>query len=61
MWNLQREVYPALLLFPAERKTTVSYEGGMAVSDIIKFIADHGSNSRHLTSENGIFFDEYYI
>ncbi|KAL0283450.1 UNVERIFIED_CONTAM: hypothetical protein Sangu_2889200 [Sesamum angustifolium] len=41
---LQREVYPLLLLFPAERKNnTVSYEGEIAVSDIIKFLAAHGS------------------
>ncbi|CAK7337957.1 unnamed protein product [Dovyalis caffra] len=50
----QREVYPTLLLFPAERKTTVCYEGDMAVADVITFIADRGINSQHLTSENGI-------
>ncbi|KAA8533352.1 hypothetical protein F0562_033115 [Nyssa sinensis] len=49
----QRELYPALLLFPAERKNTVSYEGDMAVLDIIKFIADHGSNSQSLVGGKG--------
>ncbi|XWS63326.1 hypothetical protein CRYUN_Cryun06bG0085600 [Craigia yunnanensis] len=50
----QREVYPALILFPAEIETTVSYEGDMSVANIIKFIAHHGSNSHHLFSEKGI-------
>lgn len=50
---MQREVYPALLLFPAERKTSVSYEGDMAVADVIKFMAVHGSSSQHLTNEKG--------
>ncbi|KAJ9178705.1 hypothetical protein P3X46_010565 [Hevea brasiliensis] len=52
----QREVYPALLLFPAERKTSVSYEGDMAVPDVIKFIALHGVSSQHLTNEKGILW-----
>ncbi|KAJ6740601.1 TRANSPORTER putative-RELATED [Salix purpurea] len=52
----QREVYPTLLLFPAERKNTVCYEGGMAVADVITFLADRGSNSQHLASENGILW-----
>jgi hypothetical protein len=53
--DVQREVYPTLLLFPAESKNTVCYEGDMAVADVITFLADRGSNSRHLTSENGNF------
>ncbi|XP_050232545.1 uncharacterized protein LOC126681161 isoform X2 [Mercurialis annua] len=52
----QREVYPALLLFPAERKTAVSYEGDIGVANVIKFIADHGSCSQHLTSNKGNLF-----
>ncbi|KAL6499625.1 hypothetical protein OROGR_027535 [Orobanche gracilis] len=41
----RRDVYPLLLLFPAERKNeTVSYEGNTIVSDIIKFLAAHGSH-----------------
>ncbi|XP_059633395.1 uncharacterized protein LOC132276133 [Cornus florida] len=52
----QREVYPSLLLFPAERKNAVSYEGDIAVLDIVKFIADHGSNSHSLVKESGILW-----
>ncbi|XP_041011142.1 uncharacterized protein LOC121254959 isoform X1 [Juglans microcarpa x Juglans regia] len=50
----QEEVYPALMLFPAERKNTVFYDGDVAVADVIKFICDHGSNSQHLMSDKGI-------
>lgn len=54
--NLQREVYPLLLLFPAERKNnTVSYEGDIAVSDIIKFLAAHGSHVVDLIVNKGKF------
>ncbi|KAH7569793.1 hypothetical protein JRO89_XS05G0001000 [Xanthoceras sorbifolium] len=49
----QRELYPALILFPAERKNAVSYDGDIAVADIVKFMADHGNNSRHLISGKG--------
>ncbi|XP_022743072.1 uncharacterized protein LOC111294143 isoform X2 [Durio zibethinus] len=49
----QREVYPTLMLFPAETEMAVSYEGDMSVVNIIKFIAHHGSNSHHLFSEKG--------
>lgn len=52
--NLQREVYPRLLLFPAGRKNeTVSYEGDMIVSDIIKFLAAHGSHVMDLITNQG--------
>ncbi|KAJ4822825.1 hypothetical protein Tsubulata_015827 [Turnera subulata] len=47
----QREVYPALLFFPAETKTGISYEGALTVAEVVRFMADHGSNSRHLTGE----------
>ncbi|GMI88437.1 hypothetical protein like AT3G19780 [Hibiscus trionum] len=50
----QREVYPALMLFPAETETVISYTGDISVANIIKFIAHHGSNSHHLYSEKGI-------
>eukprot|EP00257_Ricinus_communis_P017390 XP_015575816.1 uncharacterized protein LOC8276653 [Ricinus communis] len=52
----QREVYPTLLLFPAERKTVVPYEGDMTITNIIKFIAHNGSCSQHLISEKGILW-----
>ncbi|RVW59691.1 hypothetical protein CK203_101036 [Vitis vinifera] len=48
----KREIYPALVLFPAETKNALSYEGDMAVTDVIKFIAGHGSNSHHLMGDN---------
>ncbi|OMP06447.1 hypothetical protein COLO4_08120 [Corchorus olitorius] len=50
----QREVYPALVLFPAETETAISYEGDMSVANIIKFIANNGRNSHHLFSEKGL-------
>ncbi|RAL54630.1 hypothetical protein DM860_001758 [Cuscuta australis] len=42
---IQREVYPLLLLFPAESKNSILYEGDIDVSEIIKFIAGHGNHS----------------
>ena len=57
---MQREVYPALILFPAESRNAILYDGDMAVADIIRFvadiirfIADQGSNSRNLISNKG--------
>lgn len=47
----QREVYPALMLFPAEKKEAVVYEGDISVAGIINFLAHHGSNSRKLLTE----------
>ncbi|KAF8389584.1 hypothetical protein HHK36_024100 [Tetracentron sinense] len=52
----QRERYPALILFPAERKNAVSYQGDVAVTNVIKFLADQGSNSRHLNGDEGILW-----
>lgn len=56
IWDLQRELYPALVLFPAENKTSVSYDGDMAVASIVKFLADYGSYSHNLISEKGNAF-----
>ncbi|XP_015895839.3 uncharacterized protein LOC107429633 isoform X2 [Ziziphus jujuba] len=50
----KREVYPSLMLFPAEGKNALLYEGHMSVTDIIRFIADRGSDSHHLIHDNGI-------
>ncbi|XP_031371659.1 uncharacterized protein LOC116187181 isoform X2 [Punica granatum] len=50
------EVYPALVLFPAGSRTPISYEGETAVSSVINFMAEHGSNIRHLINENGILW-----
>ena len=41
------------MLFPAEKKNALLYEGDMAVTEIFKFMADRGSNSDHLVSEKG--------
>ncbi|KAK4562480.1 hypothetical protein RGQ29_005108 [Quercus rubra] len=54
---MQREVYPALILFPAESQNAILYDGDMAVADIIRFIADQGSNSRNLISNKGIIWN----
>lgn len=51
---MQRDVYPLLMLFPAERKNeTISYEGDIVVSDIIKFLAAHGSHVVDLLTNQG--------
>lgn len=50
---MQRDLYPALMLFPAEKKKPILYEGDMAVTDVIEFMAIHGKNSRHLIKEKG--------
>ncbi|KAL1550561.1 hypothetical protein AAHA92_18507 [Salvia divinorum] len=55
---VQREVYPLLLLFPAGRKNeTVSYEGDIIVSDIIKFLAAHGSHVMDLITNQDFLQD----
>lgn len=50
--EFKREVYPSLLLFPALRKEAVAYEGDLAVSDILNFLADHGI----LVHEKGVIW-----
>ncbi|XP_058182709.1 uncharacterized protein LOC131300750 isoform X1 [Rhododendron vialii] len=55
--STQRELYPSLLLFPAESKNAVPYEGDTAVSDIIKFIIDQGNNPSTIVKEKGITQD----
>ncbi|XP_020886416.1 uncharacterized protein LOC9319270 isoform X4 [Arabidopsis lyrata subsp. lyrata] len=42
----QREVYPSLILFPAERNKVTPYEGETSVTDITEFLARHANNSR---------------
>ncbi|KAK1262217.1 hypothetical protein QJS04_geneDACA019545 [Acorus gramineus] len=51
----QKEVYPSLILFPAERKDAISYQGNILVTDIIEFIGAHGRNSHHLSGNKGRF------
>ncbi|XP_077247086.1 uncharacterized protein LOC143886828 isoform X2 [Tasmannia lanceolata] len=52
----QREAYPALMLFPAEKKNGILYQGDISVTNIIEFIAAHGSNSHHLSENKGILW-----
>ncbi|XP_023641579.1 uncharacterized protein LOC17891250 isoform X2 [Capsella rubella] len=42
----QREVYPSLILFPAERNKVIPYEGETSVTDITEFLTRHANNSR---------------
>lgn len=51
---LQRENYPVALLFPAENKSAVTYEGDISVVSIMEFILSHGSNSQHLNMLRGL-------
>ncbi|XP_028783756.1 uncharacterized protein LOC114739839 isoform X2 [Neltuma alba] len=44
----QREVYPTLVLFPAEEKKPLLYEGDIAVINVIKFVAEHASYFNHV-------------
>lgn len=53
----QRELYPSLLLFRAESKNAVPYEGDMAVLDVINFIINEGSNPPTIVKEKGISHD----
>ncbi|XP_010277275.1 PREDICTED: uncharacterized protein LOC104611774 isoform X2 [Nelumbo nucifera] len=48
--NKQREIYPALMLFPAGVKNAVPYQGDTTVTNIIKFIAEHGSHSHNISN-----------
>lgn len=50
------ELYPALLLFPAENKSAIAYEGGMSVSHLIEFLESHVSNSRYLLEYKGFMW-----
>ncbi|KAJ0264506.1 Uncharacterized protein HA466_0028500 [Hirschfeldia incana] len=42
----QREVYPSVVFFPAERNKVILYEGETSVTDITEFLAQHANNSR---------------
>ncbi|XP_066374162.1 uncharacterized protein [Miscanthus floridulus] len=50
------ELYPTLLLFPAENKSAIAYEGGMSVPHLIEFLESHLSNSRHLLEYKGFMW-----
>ncbi|RRT71652.1 hypothetical protein B296_00035319 [Ensete ventricosum] len=58
----KKENYPILLLFPAENKSAITYEGDMSVVSIMEFLESHGGNS-HYHKHEGIFIlncFEYY-
>ncbi|KAJ6822596.1 uncharacterized protein M6B38_386855 [Iris pallida] len=46
--SMDKEVYPALMLFPAENKIAITYGGDVSVVNIIEFLVSHGRNSRFL-------------
>ncbi|XP_071702386.1 uncharacterized protein [Rutidosis leptorrhynchoides] len=52
-------LYPSLMLYPAEGTEAISYEGEISVSNIIKFIADQGRNSHWIYNERGILWTEH--
>ncbi|CAK8576816.1 unnamed protein product [Lathyrus sativus] len=52
----QKEVYPALVLFPAEKKEPLLYGGDVAVIDVMKFIAEHGSNFHDLIRDKAVLW-----
>ncbi|CAI8617158.1 unnamed protein product [Vicia faba] len=57
----QKEVYPALVLFPAEKKEPLLYGGDVAVIDVMKFIAEHGSNFHDLIRDKVLWLSERVV
>ncbi|URD86743.1 hypothetical protein MUK42_28600 [Musa troglodytarum] len=43
----KKENYPILLLFRAENKSAITYEGDMSVVSIMEFLESHGGNSHN--------------
>ncbi|KAI3501978.1 hypothetical protein L1887_30008 [Cichorium endivia] len=56
--STKRDLYPSLVLYPAERKEAISYDGETSVFNIIKFIADQGGDSHWIYKERGILWTE---
>lgn len=55
----QKELYPALLLFPGGKKDDpIGYEGDISVNDVIEFLASYGSVSNHLYSLTGALWNK---
>ncbi|KAL6640917.1 hypothetical protein ACP70R_019098 [Stipagrostis hirtigluma subsp. patula] len=50
------ELYPTLLLFPAENKSAIAYGGGMSVANLIEFLESRVRNSRHLLEYKGFLW-----
>uniref|UniRef100_A0ACD5TNU9 Uncharacterized protein n=2 Tax=Avena sativa TaxID=4498 RepID=A0ACD5TNU9_AVESA len=49
----KEDVYPTVLLFPAENKSAISFEGGISMGNLIEFLESHASNSRHIFEYKG--------
>ncbi|KAM0846539.1 hypothetical protein ACQ4PT_055608 [Festuca glaucescens] len=49
----KEEFYPTVLLFPAENKSAISFEGGVSVGNLIEFLESHVTNSRHIFEYKG--------
>ncbi|WOK98880.1 hypothetical protein Cni_G07592 [Canna indica] len=52
----KEENYPVLLLFPAENKNVVMYQGDISVVSIMEFLESHGSNSPYLNKHKGLLW-----
>nr|CAD1835735.1 unnamed protein product [Ananas comosus var. bracteatus] len=50
------ELYPAFVLYPAENKTAIVYEGDLSVINIMEFLESHGGNSHYLTKHKGFLW-----
>jgi hypothetical protein len=56
MLSMQRKVYhPALVLWLVYKgwKEALLYGGDMAIIDVVKFVAEHGSNFHHFIRDKG--------
>ncbi|PKU64684.1 uncharacterized protein LOC110094608 [Dendrobium catenatum] len=50
---MQNELYPELLLYSAQNKSAIHYDGDMLVVSIIKFLVSQGRNSLYLSKYEG--------
>lgn len=51
--DVQSELYPSLILFPAGKRSGIYYEGEISVSGVIEFILSYGSNIQHISGMEG--------
>lgn len=60
----QSDLYPVLILFPAENKSAIPYQGELSVNGIIEFLAAHGANSHFLYGNVGqliLLFPKFHL
>lgn len=57
----KEELYPTVLLFPAENKSAISFEGGISVGNLIEFLESHTSNSRHILEYKGFLWKKRMV